>query len=173
MCGLVGEVYLLKKKKKKKTEWNQAPLIKILATNGLQEEQGAGRGSLTKPGGGGRRSQPRRRKRTSWMPLLIFFLSLVVTFNSVYLALVIAGWRSELDQNCTSYSFRNIQQKKTFFNIWSREQILSNQLVSQRLLLSLSCQCITYPNTLLLNWSVSKLYIYFRLFVGRISDFFT
>ena len=29
-----------------KTEWHQAPLIRILATNGLQEEQGAGRGSL-------------------------------------------------------------------------------------------------------------------------------
>ena len=40
-----------------KTEWHQAPLIRILATNGVQEEQGAGRGSLHQPGGGGRSSQ--------------------------------------------------------------------------------------------------------------------
>ena len=37
-----------------KSEWHQAPLVRIIPMNGLQEEQGTGRGSLQQPGGAGR-----------------------------------------------------------------------------------------------------------------------
>ena len=37
-----------------KSEWHQAPLIRIIPMNGLQEEQGTGRGSLQQPGEAGR-----------------------------------------------------------------------------------------------------------------------
>ena len=37
-----------------KTEWHQAPLVRIIPMSGLQEEQGTARGSLQRPGGKGR-----------------------------------------------------------------------------------------------------------------------
>ena len=37
-----------------KSEWHQDPLVRIIPMSGLQEEQGAGRGSLQQPGGAGR-----------------------------------------------------------------------------------------------------------------------
>ena len=33
-----------------KSEWHQAPLVRIVPTSGLQEDQGAGRGSLQPAG---------------------------------------------------------------------------------------------------------------------------
>ena len=37
-----------------KSEWHQAPIVRIIPMSGLQEEQGAGRGSLQQPGEAGR-----------------------------------------------------------------------------------------------------------------------
>ena len=42
-----------------KTEFNQAPLVRIIPVSGLQEEQGTGRGSLQQAGRGGGRGRGR------------------------------------------------------------------------------------------------------------------
>ena len=49
-----------------KSEWHQAPLVRIVPMSGLQEDQGAGRGSLLQGGekrGRGRGSQGRGQGR--------------------------------------------------------------------------------------------------------------
>ena len=46
-----------------KSEWHQAPLVRIIPVSGLQEDQGAGRGSLQQGGErGGRRGGSRGRR---------------------------------------------------------------------------------------------------------------
>ena len=48
-----------------KTEWHQAPLVRIIPMSGLQEDQGTGRGSLQQRGveRGGRRGRAGRGRR--------------------------------------------------------------------------------------------------------------
>ena len=44
-----------------KTEWHQAPLVRIIPVSGLQEEQGTARGSLQQGGERGRGGRGRGR----------------------------------------------------------------------------------------------------------------